>query len=381
MKKLILLLNLVIFSYLSGTSQNVYYEEVSFDYIRKPLQPLSKEIKNYSGEIIISYEDKVNEQKKNWAEEKAAIKTEVDQEQNDYKEKSLANKAMARALLDEKKPKKVIIEEKYFAKIHDKNTYASKIKLSGYNKEESSDLKITISFLGFEHLIEDVFANNVYKYKISYKHPMELELLNTIYGDVIYKKAFDELNEFRSTTTKGFTSKIALEKYWQENVITFMRKLDEKITEGNFKKVIAHLNNQFSYSEAKRNLKVALVKPKKYSYDEHNTAFENIFMGYNALENKEESVGMIKEAIKQWEEVLKETDKNDKKARINVKIAAATHLNCAEAYCWLDNYVNAKKHLMKVKMLNVGKYERKVDEYKKFIEDKEKRFKASIKNI
>ena len=53
-----------------------------------------------------------------------------------------------------------------------------------------------------------------------------------------------------------------------------------------------------------------------------------------------EAKAELEKAVELWNYALKESDLKNKKARIDAKVTATTHLNCAEAYIWLNKELN-----------------------------------------
>lgn len=155
MKKLILLFSLIVFSQLLSLAQNPYNEEISFSYIRIPLDPLSKEIKSYSVIANVAYADEIAMQIENWEKEKQEKIEQNQAEKEEYKEKSLGSKLIGNVLLDEEKPKTIEIGEKYFSNVYNDGDVTSRIKLDGYESSENSDLNIEVTLQGFEYLIEE----------------------------------------------------------------------------------------------------------------------------------------------------------------------------------------------------------------------------------
>jgi hypothetical protein len=385
MKKFSLLFSLFILASVFCFSQNTYYEDISFTYLRSPLQPLPTEYKTYAVIANVDYAADIASQKENWQKSKEEALQQNESEKQEYKEKSLGNKLVSRALLDEEKPKDIIIGAKYFSKVYDAADVSSRIKFDGYEVSSSSDLKIEVILLGFEYLIEeditektkDDVTTKEYSYKISYKHPMEVKLFDGFDEEINYSELAN-FKSFQTKNTKKFSSSYSLEKYWKENKISYLSKLDEKVTRDNLKTINNYLNSQFGYSTIEKNSAIAMVKPKKFEYPEYFNAYEQIFTGYTyLLDNKNDAVNYINEAITNWETALKESDKENKKARVNLKVTAVTHLNCAEAYCWLNDFQNARRHIMKIKMLKTKKYDKKVEALQNFMEDQERRYKAS----
>ncbi|MEE4196367.1 MAG: hypothetical protein V2I54_01875 [Bacteroidales bacterium] len=387
MRKILLLSFLFSFSFGFSNAQRTYNENVSFSYTRNPLQPLPKEIKTYSVEPLLTYAEEVATQQEEWENEKAEMIARNEEEKQEYKDKSLGNKLLSNALLDEKKPEDIVIEEKYFAKVYDPETVSAKISLDGYETGENSDLGVLISMNGFDYLVEEIVeeekkddvVKKEYKYKISYRHPMEVKLVNRSTDEEIFYSDMPAFNDYKTTKTRGFSSKYALQNYWKDNNLSVLSKLDEQIKNENLKELDKFLDNQFGYTTLKRTAEIGMVKPRKYDYDEYTSAFENIFMGYSyLLDNAEEARQYIQEAVNLWEAALKESDPDDRKARIDNKVTAITHLNCAQAYVWLNDFQKAKIHLMKLKMLDMSRYNSEMEGCQNLLDDRQKRYEASL---
>ena len=82
----------------------------------------------------------------------------------------------------------------------------------------------------------------------------------------------------------------------------------------------------------------------------------------------------LEKAVELWNNALKESDVKNKKARVDAKVTAATHLNCAEAYMWLNNFEEAEKHINKIKVLDISKYETLAKELNTVIVEQKNRY-------
>ncbi|MCK4663530.1 MAG: hypothetical protein KAT68_11735 [Bacteroidales bacterium] len=395
MRKLFLLSIIILVLKGSILSQKPYSEKVNFDYIRLPKNPLPKDIVGYSGEVVLSYEEEVINAKKVYEEAVIDAKKESESQKQEYKDKSLGNKIVNKALLNEGKPTDIKVENEYFAKIYDiemiKNKY---LQIPGLEISDDSKCKIIIDLKGFQ--IGDIeekvkerkrkkddktITINFYKYAINHKHPMSVSVATDDYSFTL-DETFTELEEYKTSYTSEYPKKYDLQKYWKTNKIPFLTKIDEKQTHGNLAKVSGFLKSNFGHTKMNYEAKIWMVKHKKFDYSDLYEAYEKVVTGYNNLieEGQEEELkNSILGAITIWEKALEEYNPSTKKARINDKAAAAIHLNCAEAYMWLNKYSEAQKHINKVVVLNITKFENRSDKLKAFLKDHQARYKALLK--
>jgi tetratricopeptide (TPR) repeat protein len=140
------------------------------------------------------------------------------------------------------------------------------------------------------------------------------------------------------------------------------------------------LASRYGYSQMPRATTVINIKDKKVSYDDYNQAFEKATTAYSKLasqDKKAEATSELEKAVELWNNALKEADPKNKKARVDAKVEAATHLNCAEAYMWLNNFEEAEKHINKIKMLDISKYENLANELNAVIAEQKNRFNSN----
>ncbi|WP_181305323.1 hypothetical protein [Rufibacter sp. XAAS-G3-1] len=379
---------------LSGAvnAQDINLEKINFSYLRLPLQPLPKEAKTFSGKVELAYREDAEASKAARQQEVADLKAKAAADQEAYKKMSLKDKAINKILLDEGKPTGAVIgTDPYVVKIHDAGMLAnSYVQIPGYTRQDANaDVQVTVLLNGFatadisEKTKESKTKVNgaevistKYYYEISYKHPITLRVQDKG-GKILQESPIEKLDEVIIATSAEHKSKEALEKYWGTNQNTFLRNLDETILVRNMNIVKEELASRYGFAPVPRTAVVVNVKDKKVSYNDFNQAFENATSAYSKIANQEkkaEAAAELEKAIGLWNNALKEADPNNKKARIDAKVAAATHLNCAEAYMWLNNFEEAEKHINKIKVLDVNKYENLAKELNVVIAEQKERF-------
>ncbi|UTW63993.1 hypothetical protein KFE98_07590 [bacterium SCSIO 12741] len=259
------------------------------------------------------------------------------------------------------------------------------MNIEGLNGSTSGDVQISIAMSGFtfswEEKTKTTTKNEVktvqYYYIITAYHPMTV-ITRDANGLAVAEYNIPALDQPMTQNTRMYSSKGSLEKYWKTGKNSFLESMDKKLMDRNVDIISAHLNDMHGKPQTKRSAKIITVKDKKVDYSEYSWAFEKAFAGYHSiLSSPEEAKTNLSEAVKIWEEALKEVDPDNKKARINKKVAAATHFNCAEAYCWLNDYSKALYHMTKIKTYDVKKYEKQIASLKAFIDDHKARYEAN----
>ncbi|MBK0402158.1 hypothetical protein I5M27_04130 [Adhaeribacter sp. BT258] len=382
------------FMLLSGMAiaQDINFEKVNFDYVRLPMQPLPKDLKTYSGNVVLVYKDEVEANKAARQQEVADLKAKAAADQAEYKKKSLGEKAFNKIVLEEGKPKGPYIgSDPYMPKIHDAGVLAnSYIQVPGYTRQDANaDVQVSVLLNGFSMVDmsektkqSSLKINGVetsvtkHYYEVSYKHPITLRVQDKT-GRILQESPIESLNESITANTGEFKSKDALEKYWSENQNSFLRSLDESIITRNMNLVKEELASRYGFVKMPRATAVINIKDKKVSYDDFNQAFEKATTAYSKLalqEKQAEATAELEKAVELWNNALKESDLKNKKARVDAKVTAATHLNCAEAYMWLNNYEEAEKHINKIKVLDISKYESLAKELNTVIVEQKNRY-------
>ncbi|MFC5269559.1 hypothetical protein [Adhaeribacter terreus] len=373
-------------------AQDINFEKVNFEYVRLPLQPLPKELKTYSGNVVLVYKDEVEANKAARQQEVADIKAKAAADQDEYKKKSFGEKAFNKIVLEEGKPKGPYIgKDPYLPKMHDAGILAnSYIQIPGFTKQDANaDIQASVLLNGFamSDMSEKTKQSSVkingvetsstkYFYEVSYKHPITLRVQDKT-GRILHESPIESLNETITANTGEFKSKEALEKYWSENQNTFLRGLDESLITRNMNIVKDELASRYGFAKMPRATSVINIKDKKVSYDDFNQAFEKATTAYSKLallDKQAEAATELEKAVELWNNALKESDLKNKKARVDAKVTAATHLNCAEAYMWLNNYEEAEKHINKIKVLDISKYESLAKELNTVIVEQKSRY-------
>lgn len=124
------------------------------------------------------------------------------------------------------------------------------------------------------------------------------------------------------------------------------------------------------------------VSSKSVNYDDLDQAMKLCSEAFaNSSEDDilpaENDANNFKKAIEIWEKALKEADYDNKKARINEKVAASLYENLANIYSILGNFDKAKEYSEKCKEIGGVLFKVRLKEFDEFIEILKHRFEAN----
>lgn len=399
-------------------AQKLDGQEQNFTYQRLPFKPLDKSIKNYKSNVILAYEADIVAQKKanqdeynkavaDYPKRVAEAQAEYDKAKKKYdadlkawNDKSVGMKIIEKQMLNEStkpsepylnKPSEPYLKEFTHQKLFNKEMLSSTyLKLDGYKNTPENAVVITATLYGFENTepelksVEKTYYNsstkatekiNSYWYAVQYKHPIGLKIEGPD-KSIIIDETLSEFNEYKTEETAKVDG-----KYPPFNKEAFLSKLQEKVVADNMTIVNNYINNQFGFSMVKRKIDIYRVDPKKYTYDDYQTAFENAVAALSVLTSDYKSATeKLKTSIDLWEKALKEFDPNNKKARIDDDIAIATRMNLSEAYIWQNDFVNADLQLTKIMGLNPSnRQEKAAKAQREFLKEQKTRWEENNK--
>ncbi len=416
MKNLLPLLSIA----LLGTSnllqaQDIDNNDIRFNYIQLPAQPVDKTIKNYQSTVVLKYMEGVKNSQLSFQEQVA--KAEADYKaamENYYVQQKLAddqyNKEMEawdkkplaqKILLEKEKPQKkyipvptkqTLVEPKY-QKQFDVNLLASKyFKVEGYKQGAENPLKVTAFFLGFE-ATEAVLKekSNVvkttgkpdqtvikYRYELNYKHPSGYRIETN--AGVIFEDYPAVTTDYNTYSTAEYNSVAELNTFWNSAKEGVINQLQEKIINQNCQTLSNIINNQFGYQNVAYSTLLSTVDEEK-GYEDYKQAYDIAAKGYSMLAedlNKSNAIAKLKEAIAIWEKAMTESNPKNKKARVDMDVTQVTVLNLIEAYIFIDDFANAQSYIDKLKTLDPSKKERRrMERMEYLLKEQKKRYDAN----
>ncbi|MBX9852145.1 MAG: hypothetical protein K2X86_10340 [Cytophagaceae bacterium] len=413
MKKALLLLVFVL-SVLSVFSQNVFDRKVNFEYLRLPLQPIKKSIKNYQAVVVMEYEIEnkirreafakiVQDYEKKYVDDMAAYDKSIKdngakyaQDMIDYNKKITdpknANIAKPELVLPVKPEKYVPVDNTYYPKtINTESAAVTYIKLDGYEKGRDNAAMVTVLLKGLQYTEPELkltektktkdgqqIVEREYWFEYTYKYPVGLKVEAPGSG-VLCNEYFDDLNKFISAKSDKYKTESELRAAFNRDKV--FSSLEDKLLAENLNYVNNVLNSRFGYTRIKAVEEINLVSSKKMSYSDYELAFASAVTGLNQLSadlNKTQAISNLNAGIAIWEKALEESQPQNKKARINGDVTIATLFNIALIAIYANDFAKAELSLNKILALSIAskREQRKVEQVKAFLRDQQMRYEA-----
>jgi hypothetical protein len=395
-------------------SQNVIDRKVNFEYIRLPLQPINKFIKNYQSFAVLEYESEIKARKDAFAKSVADAEKQYNADIADYDKKvkdagaryaqdmavyninKKANPSAIQPVLTlPAKPEKITpVDNYYYPKTFNQETLAGNINLDGYKKAPDNAVIITAMLKGFQYTEPQMKVNEVsktkdgvaykekeYYYELSYRHPMGLKVEVPGQG-IVLNEYFEDLNRYTVYNTQKYKSDTLLMKSF--NKFTFLSGLEDQLVVNNLKYMNDILNNRFGFTKLNAQEEIFLVQAKKFQYPDYQQAFEATTLGLGQLSadvQRTVAAQNLNSAVGIWENALKESQPENKKARVNGNVTTATFFNIALVSIYANEFGKAEIYLNKIFASDASKREqRRVERIKAFLKDQKSRYEAYQKS-
>jgi hypothetical protein len=417
-KKLPLLFGLII----SGAviAQDIDNNDLYFTYTQLPLTPI-KNVKSYQAFVVQKFEDVIKTKTDLYNQELAKADDE-------YK-KAMDAQALLQKMEDDKynaamvlwnkkpqaeqilyasqKPQRTIIPtptkrevpKPDIPKSYDTPLLAGKyIKLEGFNNANDNPVNISVALYGFNSeppVVQERIAQKAtaasgttpakpeikkYYYAIKYKHMMSYKL--EVAGQGVITEQFPaELDNFNEFKTAEFDSVSILERNWTANRAKTMEQIQDKAVYDNLAYINGLINDKYGYMRVNYGTLLSVVDEKQ-DYQDYKEAYVAAQNGYKAITdnpmNKQAAFPELDKAINLWENAMKQSQPNNKKARVDRDVTEITILNLIEAYIWKDDYINAKAYIDKLKTMDPErKRRRRMEGYEALLTRNKARYEAN----
>lgn len=384
----------------SATAQRIDFEDVSLEYEQLPQVKVPVGVTTFSTVVATPYAEenkaKQESREKYVANEQASAKAE--KEAYDKKQASQPKGIKVLNALSTDKSgvptgkADIKDDQNYYAKVYSSSTVNAYMNVSGMSKADNAPIIITVTLDGFtvtslspktREISSGTGAtatkSNKYSNEVECKHRMTIRIADNN-GVVLKEELVPGSETVTKATTQEFNSKSELDKYWSESQSGFLGKLDEQTFSANMASLTKELENVLGRVKKSRTLGVANVSDKKVNYDDYTKAFADAAKGYALLsdkDSKDAAYEALKSALTTWESALKESDLEDKKARVDKKVTEATILNCAEANLWMNNFAAAESHMLQLKIKKLDKWDDRAANLTALIKDQKARYKAN----
>ncbi|NMM48248.1 hypothetical protein [Marinigracilibium pacificum] len=305
---------ILICSVFSISAQNLDRNNVSFSRLRLPLTPLPENVKYYNPKLDLGYIYM------------ADSKTEVE------------------------------------------NLLMNSIKIDGLERGPSGDDCLTIMarletyyksevrYIETEKSVKRGDATVKVKYHsltFDYKYPLyyELTLPGSYEAD---SKGFINNSQLMQTfTSKEYENKSDLYKWWNENYKTIQANLRKELLNKNASSLANLLDNRFGYKQIKDSEMFFTVKKfKKHDYSDLDEAFAIAKEGLEMMQAdqplpSDAARSTMTKAVDIWVKALNEADLEDRKVRINSKVAGAIANNLVNLYTLMGDFNKAQEIITK----------------------------------
>ena len=342
-----LTLALAALAFITANAQNVKRESVQVEYISRPSEPLPAGVTTYNVVVNQSYRDQFEAELQQWEIDTQLAQETYAADMEAYNAKGTGAKILERALLDEKKPQLVLPRKPVATeRIFEPGIISSKIDMQGMTRTEGG-ATVTIEIQYFEgsapedgqQEIKDKEGNVSYKYyrSMKYRQPVRVTL-QLPDGSIAIDEVLTSSEDFTTYTSDKYTSKSALNKAWNQTSVN--NRLSQRSVEAGCIAINSILNDRFCFSKKTRPMTIYHAKTKKkVDYTDLNNAALDMKMAMEKyIDRPEEAAEGIRACVEVWERVLTEADFENKKARINRKMAGLLYLNLINANIWLEDY-------------------------------------------
>ena len=379
-------------------AQRIKTDKFEYKYIKLPLNPLDKSIKNYQSFVTSSYDAENTRLKNEYEAEKQKAEDDYQREMAEYpakvkeadekyerdmaewKKKSLVDKFVEKRILEENnkpqkqvvnKPYKRFVQEPALKKSYDyaplANTY---LQLEGFENNPNNAVQIIATLNGFEYtspkqvseVKKEMIASNgtvnsvnvtYYNIEFTYRHTMSVKAVGPD-GRELFNITPQELNSYKvykSPQTK--TSQ-------QINELQLKSMFEEKVLQENLTLLSDLVNDRIGYRRQPRNAALDYVNDKKVDYSDLLLAYNEGLSGLMTIAIDEESAKVkISKATELWNKALKESNLNDKKARIDKDVTMSLYFNLLECHFASRNLEEADKVLSAMGMVQMSNQDRK----------------------
>lgn len=402
MKKITLGLAAVLIS--AGMSaQNIKDNKVSFSYIQLPGSPLPSGTENFSTsldqDMLIQlnedsterYELKLEEARKRyeekmktWKEEKAKIDKAYYASMANYEKLVAAGNTTAQKPVPPAENSCPCIDAPPapFLANEVEESLISGLTIPGFSQGGGANIELVFEGFTKGPIKENITTkDNVksYTYSYQYKYPVKFVVTDEG-GAVIRDEYINGSNNFKAMSTSKFTSQYDYKAWQIDGEEPFWRSMENSVKNSSVSAVNGILSDKYGYPTKSRMIEIYTAKDKNHDYSDLVKAYTDAQDGYlmlNGDREKNSAMSKLANAIQQWESTLKESDINNKKARISKKVTGALYANLAEAYSWMDDYSNAQLYANKAINLGVGKFKRHAQNILPFIQGQKARFLAN----
>jgi len=368
------------------SAQNIDDNYVNFNYTQLPLIKVDESLRSYRFEVGTDVE-RAN------ADSAMMYQMRLDLAMKNY-EKQMETWLSQMSLLQQQEnttglsqaanyPQKPSLEVVLKPLQHTSTTTASAsgIKISGFT--EGNDgllvrfLLQPIKNVRFSYSKKGEGSNTKYDYKCSYTLQTKVEVVHPENG-TIYEKTMG------GPRTKGlgkYNSTYDFKKWYMNNRANFYTQIESEGRSAAISSTASTLDDQFGYINKSRKAEIYSVKKyKDYDYTDvimaYNKTSEALMM-VGGSRDRSSAYDALDEAREMWLEILKESNLQNRKERINSKISAMIWCNLSEIAVWMADFTQADIQVSNVQNSGVFKAKNHINGETSFYNDQKNRWKAN----
>lgn len=405
-KHLLIIICLTAFGY--AQAQNINDNKVSFNYIQLPLIKIDKAFTKYEVRVTHSYKQanedslalfemqKVNAEqnynlaKANYQRKRDSLERQYLKSLSTWEKQMNAGTAQANGLPFPKPNPPVFPEPPMYQNVkaprlhsdYDEGIIQKVMNIEGFEQGLGGSM-LTIKIQPIRDIrivqtIKGTGAATKYQYNCEYVLPIEIKLETPTQGVLLERIIF---NEKRSYGMKEQSSQYDHQLFMLDNADQFYADLESYARNNAIKEASNYVNDQVGYVNTKRNTEVYSVKSfKDHDYTDVTNAYSATVQALSMLSKDRDCSGAqdkLEAAMKQWEEVMMESNTYDNKARINDKISAMIQCNMAEIQLWQAKFSEANATLNIAKNAGVFKAKSHANSMESFYAERQKRWEVN----
>ncbi|WP_127020609.1 hypothetical protein [Flagellimonas beolgyonensis] len=372
MHRLLLLLTSILLSSTMLFGQRAKKERLSYTYIQSPLLKFDSNWKYDVKVIQVNKADLI--EKRNAFEERQRIYDETfEKELEAYNNSSVAGRVLL------KKPVRKIAAPDFMGAILNEEILSnSAIEIQGLERALSDgEINIEIKLEGFSVVsnekIVDEKKQRMY-YKTMYRNPFTVSVI-TNNKQLVFSKAFgNELREHHFLDRKYELTSRKLDDEWRANKVSLIAGIEDKTIKNDLAMANEVLNDQIGYPQKTVELELYSAAGKKFDFTESENAIDMLKEAFLIrMSNEDSSNEKLNMAVEIWQTELASKDVEDKKARINKKVATGFYLNLAYVNAIQKKHGEAEKNYLEAEKLRTTWTGPEIDAVKRFIKESKER--------
>lgn len=391
--------------WLSASAQNILDNKVTFKYTQLPLVKITDNSRTYALDVQMSYKQRNDDSLKAWEQARQNYLVTLEGYMNAYE--------MQTAQIDRQHLNNMVQWEKQVAAgntaaqppvkppypgmnppLRPKKPFilqdivpasiTAAIRPEGITLNAGSQTRITLTFDGFEkgpvRLDKTGQApTEKYSYVIQYRHPVTMRIDVPGRGTV-FNQRIVETEPFQSTRAKEFATKAELELWWFDNELPTWEERQRSAVNEMCNLITGYLTQNHGFPVITRRIELYSAKQKGVDYTDVQKAYSAMEAGLLQLAYPDkiaQAHAKFNEALGVYNQILQESNPNDRKARVDANVTSACLVNMTEAYIWLNDYTNAEMTANRVINIGVNKYVRDARAHLEFIRIQQTRWNAN----